>query len=141
MAEHKQCPFCGGKVILIEVYERQEGFAEEAFLQCVQCGFSFHQKWLSAEKLIKRFNKRVPHSDGDFFVIRKPKKQLANMCMEFSDVTLVDNEVNISFNTSFVLDSEAIVDYVAKSENYRAERELFKQIAIAYGWKVINNAD
>lgn len=59
MNELKPCPFCGGEVSIIEVTERKEGFTEEAFIQCEECGFSIHHKWLSVETLIEYWNKRA----------------------------------------------------------------------------------
>lgn len=57
--ELKPCPFCGGEVSIIEVTERPDSFVEEAFIQCEECGFSVHHKWLSVETLIKYWNKRA----------------------------------------------------------------------------------
>ena len=56
--ELRNCPFCCGKVSIIEVTERPDAFVEETFIQCEECGFSFHHKWLSTETLIKYWNKR-----------------------------------------------------------------------------------
>lgn len=59
MSELKPCPFCGSEASIVEVAERPEAFAEEAFIQCEECGFSIHHKWLSVETLIKYWNKRA----------------------------------------------------------------------------------
>ena len=59
MNELKPCPFCGSKASIIEVAERPDKFVEEAFIQCEECGFSIHHKWLSVEILIEYWNKRA----------------------------------------------------------------------------------
>ena len=61
--ELKPCPFCGSKASIIEVTERPDAFVEEAFIQCGECGFSFHHKWLSVETLIKYWNTRAKDID------------------------------------------------------------------------------